>query len=194
MSRSKTSKFVILAAVCLLSAGVSITAKAGTVKVFHVEGSFADEGIILAPSPIPLSGTLKVDLTGGSVVDANIMVEPFQHFRAVTNQTFNSYHYDITLSDNSSEILFIDFINYPTGNSLVWFTSGTIIAGSVFSGASIIPIYASLSGTITGPGGAITGPLAVPEPSAWAMMLIGFAGIGFAGYRRARAGHATLAA
>jgi hypothetical protein len=28
--------------------------------------------------------------------------------------------------------------------------------------------------------------IAVPEPSIWAMMLIGFAGIGFAGYRRVR--------
>jgi len=27
--------------------------------------------------------------------------------------------------------------------------------------------------------------LAVPEPSTWAMMLIGFAGLGYAGYRRA---------
>ncbi len=35
---------------------------------------------------------------------------------------------------------------------------------------------------------------AVPEPSTWAMMLLGFAGLGFAGYRRARAGRATLAA
>jgi hypothetical protein len=33
----------------------------------------------------------------------------------------------------------------------------------------------------------------VPEPSTWAMMLLGFAGLGFAGYRRARAGHAALA-
>ncbi len=37
-------------------------------------------------------------------------------------------------------------------------------------------------------------PGAVPEPSTWAMLLLGFAGLGFAGYRRARAGHATLAA
>jgi hypothetical protein len=29
-------------------------------------------------------------------------------------------------------------------------------------------------------------PLAVPEPSTWAMMLIGFAGLGFVGYRRTR--------
>jgi hypothetical protein len=34
----------------------------------------------------------------------------------------------------------------------------------------------------------------LPEPSTWAMMLFGFAGLGFAGYRRARAGRATLAA
>ena len=26
-----------------------------------------------------------------------------------------------------------------------------------------------------------------PEPSTWAMMVIGFAGLGFAGYRRAKA-------
>jgi hypothetical protein len=33
-----------------------------------------------------------------------------------------------------------------------------------------------------------------PEPSTWAMMLLGFMGLGYVGYRRARAGHATLAA
>jgi hypothetical protein len=26
----------------------------------------------------------------------------------------------------------------------------------------------------------------VPEPSSWAMMVLGFAGLGFAGYRRSR--------
>jgi PEP-CTERM motif len=34
----------------------------------------------------------------------------------------------------------------------------------------------------------------VPEPSTWAMMLLGFAGLGLAGYRRARAGRGTVAA
>jgi hypothetical protein len=33
----------------------------------------------------------------------------------------------------------------------------------------------------------------IPEPSTWAMMLIGFAGLALAGYRRAKAGHAILA-
>jgi len=34
----------------------------------------------------------------------------------------------------------------------------------------------------------------IPEPSTWAMMLLGFAGVGFVGYRRASKGHAPLAA
>jgi hypothetical protein len=33
----------------------------------------------------------------------------------------------------------------------------------------------------------------IPEPSTWAMMLVGLAGLALAGYRRAKAGHATLA-
>ena len=37
----------------------------------------------------------------------------------------------------------------------------------------------------------LTVSAAIPEPSTWAMMLLGFAGLGFAGYRRARVGHTT---
>jgi PEP-CTERM motif len=33
-------------------------------------------------------------------------------------------------------------------------------------------------------------PNTVPEPTTWAMVLIGFAGLGFAGYRRPRTPHA----
>ena len=41
--------------------------------------------------------------------------------------------------------------------------------------------------------GVRAGARAAPEPSTWAMMLLGFAGLGFAGYRRATARAATLA-
>jgi hypothetical protein len=34
----------------------------------------------------------------------------------------------------------------------------------------------------------------VPEPSTWAMMLLGFGGLGFAGYRKAKSGRAALSA
>ena len=41
--------------------------------------------------------------------------------------------------------------------------------------------------------GSVSVPV-VPKPSTWALMLLGFAGLGFAGYRRARTAQATLAA
>jgi hypothetical protein len=50
-----------------------------------------------------------------------------------------------------------------------WLRVGTDIVGAGAFNASF-----SLSGTT------------IPEPSTWAMMLLGFAGLGFAGYRRAR--------
>ena len=34
----------------------------------------------------------------------------------------------------------------------------------------------------------------VPEPTTWAMMLLGFAGLGLAGYRHAKAGGASTRA
>jgi hypothetical protein len=39
--------------------------------------------------------------------------------------------------------------------------------------------------------GDVVGWAVAPEPSTWAMMLLGFAGLGFVGYRRARAGNTT---
>jgi hypothetical protein len=60
--------------------------------------------------------------------------------------------------------------------------SNTIIFG-LTPGTNRFPITDefSVSGTV------------IPEPSTWAMMLLGFAGLAFSGYRQARAGHATLA-
>ena len=49
--------------------------------------------------------------------------------------------------------------------------------------------------TTTSPSGEIRGFLhAVPEPSTWAMMILGFAGIGFMAYRRSRKNTMALTA
>jgi hypothetical protein len=57
-----------------------------------------------------------------------------------------------------------------------------------------VGIYASLSGV---DGGADTftalGVGAVPEPSTWAMMILGFAGVGFLAYRRKKEGAFRIA-
>jgi hypothetical protein len=67
----------------------------------------------------------------------------------------------------------------------------------VYSGPESSPVFAPGSFTLGDSNTFNVGTLtftAVPEPSTWTMMLLGFAGIGFAGYRRARARRATLSA
>ena len=71
----------------------------------------------------------------------------------------------------------VDPIGLPGGGALVdpiW-TLGDDPPG----GASVDPIWTSGGDP---PGGAS----AVPEPSTWAMLLIGFAGLGFLGWRGSR--------
>jgi hypothetical protein len=45
------------------------------------------------------------------------------------------------------------------------------------------PIPGIPDGTVLDSGSSIAGP-SVPESSTWAMLLLGFAGLGYAGYRR----------
>jgi PEP-CTERM motif len=40
----------------------------------------------------------------------------------------------------------------------------------------------------------VSGVAAIPEPSTWAMMLLGFAGLGFAAYRKAHRARSALSA
>ena len=79
----------------------------------------------------------------------------------------------------------VDDVTYATE----W-SGGSVInlgglPGSMDSGGSAI----NDAGRVVG----VSDESVVPEPSTWAMMLPGFAGLGLAGYRRAKAGRATFA-
>jgi PEP-CTERM motif len=67
--------------------------------------------------------------------------------------------------------------------------------GASFSSLGLTPgayVYSWGSGdhfdTYTINVGVVPPPLLVPEPSTWAMMALGFVGLGYAGYRKAKAG------
>ena len=60
-------------------------------------------------------------------------------------------------------------------------TSYTLDVNDLFLATSFLPRHGTETETITG---SITA--AVPEPSTWAMMILGFAGVGFLAYRRKR--------
>jgi hypothetical protein len=53
--------------------------------------------------------------------------------------------------------------------------------------------YDNHTGTFSGTMAQIAIGTEAPEPSTWAMMLLGFAGLGFAGYRGSRKGAALVA-
>jgi hypothetical protein len=95
----------------------------------------------------------------------------------------------------------MEFTIQADGVEVLDVTFGSLTIAESFFRDDVIDLGANIDLTFgytliaDGPGGfgfdlAIGG--AVPEPSTWAMMLVGFAGLSFAGYR-AKAGHATLA-
>jgi unsaturated chondroitin disaccharide hydrolase len=83
--------------------------------------------------------------------------------------------------DPTSESVLID--GYPGGANA---TNTALIYGDYYFTEALLRLQNVLDGK---PGWVLYSP--VPEPSTWAMMLLGFAGVGFAGYRRARAGRAA---
>jgi hypothetical protein len=92
---------------------------------------------------------------------------------------------EFTILDNGVEILDLTFESLAVAES--FFDDSVIILGSNLG--PNIDLTFGYTLVADGSGGfgfelAIGG--AVPESSTWAMMLIGFGGLGFAGYRRAR--------
>ncbi|SHK60939.1 PEP-CTERM protein-sorting domain-containing protein [Bradyrhizobium lablabi] len=76
-----------------------------------------------------------------------------------------------------------------------WFGTGPVVGGIVsqthsdyanpaFYTGSGLSINAYAGETLTAYSGSIVTISAVPEPSTWAMMILGFAGLGFMAYRR----------
>jgi hypothetical protein len=81
--------------------------------------------------------------------------------------------------DNGIEPLVAVPAGYTSGAPISSFMS---LAGETIAGMTLIPG----SYTFDIPNDTITLEIGVPEPATWAMMLLGFAGLGLAGYRRAR--------
>ena len=65
---------------------------------------------------------------------------------------------------------------------------GTTTFNGINDRNQIVGFYVDVNGNTDGL--LVTG---VPEPSTWAMMALGFAGLGFAGYRKAQRKGAALA-
>jgi hypothetical protein len=172
------NKLFSVTALCLLCVGVTSVANANTIEIFDAVGSFANIGVTKAPFPIPVFGTLTVDVTEGSLTGADFFVPFFPDFTKINTLAYETFHYTLVLENSADETLFIDFTTSPSSNSLIGLTDGTIIAGTVYQGVSNFPVFSSLGGSIF--------IVANPIPAALPLFASGLGAMGLFGWRRKR--------
>ena len=122
-------------------------------------------------------------------------------FSGLTGNFPGPYNYDVTCTQSAPATLCGTGFKFTvTGGSVGSpFVIGSPDGGSTFSGIPIafvgdLSIAAGTAGLCTGDA-ACTGLVGtniststVPEPSTWVMMILGFAGLGYAGYRKTAGG------
>jgi hypothetical protein len=173
----RTISYAAIISTALFAAGSS--SRADTITMFNVSGTAVNQAFVpVSPScgaraTCPFSGTLDVDVTNGTVPDIDITfpsLDPFD--RVILSEMNPGAFVEATNAPSLGQVLELSF----TG-SLVGFTGGTITGQAVVTSDLGIALF------VVNPGGSIT---AVPEPSTWAMMLVGFAGLSYAGWRGTR--------
>ena len=131
------------------------------------------------------SGTTFVPLNFGA--DTNTMALGLNN----KDQVVGSY---VDAAGNTHGFVFnwvtdaLTTIDDPNADGTTSFNvEGTIVNG-INDNGQLVGFYANTAATPDAVNGFLA--IAVPEPSTWAMMLFGFAGLGFLGYRKVRTGTA----
>lgn len=176
---------IACAAACLTTAsaallGIDATPAEASVIVWTLQDvAFSDGGTA--------SGTFSTDSTTGNVVDFNIVTTAGAKLAGTTYDSSapTTEVYDRLWGPNT----FLLFNRTAYYNLELAFASALTSPGDVllalnrasYECRNCSPSRIVVSGEVVS---AIT---AVPEPSTWAMLLVGFAGIGFLAYRRRNA-------
>jgi unsaturated chondroitin disaccharide hydrolase len=139
----------------------------------------------IPPWDFDAPGTQPVDTSAAAIAaDGLVMLSTVAQTDALKAQ----YLFD---AENILGSLSSSYLGPASGESVLFdgFTgnNGTntaLIYGDYYFTEALLRLQAVLDGE---PGWVLYSPTTVPEPSTWTMMLLGFAGVGFAGYRRAGA-------
>jgi hypothetical protein len=174
--RSWAIRLATAALLLLMGSG----AEADVVKTFDLSGSFQIPALTF-------TGTMNFDFTNDTAESADITVNwlpaynqnPSLRFAIWTNEAV------VDVFDSSGDMLTLMF-TIPRLGTLAGFDGGAIVGG-----LALIANGTEIPGFLFNPTGAITldppGPVitaSVPEPSTWALMLLGFAGLGVAACSR----------
>jgi probable HAF family extracellular repeat protein len=94
---------------------------------------------------------------------------------------------DATAINDAGQVVGDSFDSFGRSHAIEWSGGKVINLGRLPSSLESFAFGINDAGQVVGYSSGI-----VPEPSTWAMVLFGFAGLAFAGYRRAKAGHEAL--
>lgn len=195
----------IIFALAAIALGTGAGTARAAVLVLDVSGSIlstsAREGNeafcgdpIASPAPCALGGSIIINNSTNAVLAADVLVEAstdsvdypqifeFKQFSAPSAQGgLTRVRLLLPVSRNVGLLLDL-LLSTPTAGSLVGYTGGPLSTETMMSGPSDVYSATLVSGSLTEGAGASF----VPEASTWAMTLLGFAGLGFVGYRQTR--------
>jgi hypothetical protein len=167
----KMVKSIVLAAGLALLVAVPEAAIADTVFNYTVIGF---ETHLNGPTT-PLTGFIDVDATSsntGTITDYDLFTAgtEFKFLGLTLQRTVGGGEYELQ-GKSVDSVAAIELVLDGTSSLFSGLTT------TIDSSVSGIPGSGAIGGTLTI-------AAAVPEPSTWAMMLLGFAGVGFMAYRR----------
>jgi hypothetical protein len=170
-----------LVATCVLA----VTVGTANATLFDVSGS----------GTIPMGGTLTINASTGAVGPEDVTVPNppnttgLDFTNLVSSMLGSGSTWDITVDQGASGYSLLLILPVTT---LVGYAGGTIEEADLYQTAlgpeGGLLCTSGACGALTA---SATGPGTVPEPSTWAIMLPGFAFLGYAGYRRTRSSGVT---
>jgi hypothetical protein len=164
----------LLSAALLLGAAMALAPAPASAVLYNYTGSGSYTDVLTFPpiSGVTFSGSFVFDTTTGQVTSASFTAPlPIGSFSNIVFQVTVGADYDLRLSNATIEwdLVFVDLNALLTGQALTLQTNSIMyLIPEFFQPAT------NFSGSFT---------TAVPEPTTWAMMLLGFVGLGFMAYR-----------